>query len=90
MLSNAECVARHYDWVQCFYSVLAFPFVCLVIPGVQSLICHAKHTGYDETGVLQAKLMRSEFKTGEEEPVPRSKIVPALYPLYRGSKRVQL
>ena len=25
-------------WIQCFYSVLAFPFVCLIIPGVQSLI----------------------------------------------------
>ena len=35
-------------WIQCFYSVLAFPFVCIVIPGVQSLICHAKVTGYDE------------------------------------------
>ena len=77
-------------WVQTFYSVLAFPFVCLIIPGVQSLICHAKVTGYDERGVLQGKITRSEFKQGEEEPVPRSKIVRGCYPLYRGGKGMQL
>lgn len=77
-------------WVQCFYSVLAFPFVCLVIPGVQSLICHAKQTGYDESGVLQAKIKRKSFVSGDEEPVPRSKIFSTCYPLYRGGKGMQL
>lgn len=77
-------------WVQCFYSVLSFPFICLVIPGVQSIICHAKQTGYDESGVLQARIKRESFANGEEEPVPRSKIFTACYPLYRGAKGVQL
>jgi hypothetical protein len=77
-------------WVQCFYSVLPFPFICLVIPGVQSLICHAKQTGYDESGVLQGKITRAEFKAGEDEPVPRSKHLKNCYPLYRGGGNRQL
>jgi hypothetical protein len=75
-------------WIQCFYSVLAFPFVCIVIPGVQSLICHARITGYDEYGVLQAKLKREDFASvteDEREEAPRSKYVPACYPLFQGS-----
>ena len=75
------------DWIQCFYSVLAFPFVCIVIPGVQSLICHAKQTGYDEYGVLQARLTREDFAGVNEdfkEEAPRSKFVPACYPLFQG------
>jgi len=74
-------------WIQCFYSVLAFPFVCIVIPGVQSLICHAKQTGYDEYGVLQARLTREDFAGVNEdfkEEAPRSKFVPACYPLFQG------
>lgn len=75
-------------WIQCFYSVLAFPFVCIVIPGVQSLICHAKQTGYDEYGVLQARLVRDDFadvtEDGLREEAPRSKYVPACYPLFQG------
>lgn len=77
-------------WVQCFYSVLSFPFICLIIPGVQSLICHAKQTGYDESGVLQARITRETFAKGDEEPVPRSRILTSCYPLYRGGKGVQL
>lgn len=76
-------------WIQCFYSVLAFPFVCIVIPGVQSLICHAKVTGYDEYGVLQAKIKREDFASvyneDEKEEAPRSRYVPACYPLFQGA-----
>ena len=76
-------------WIQCFYSVLAFPFVCIVIPGVQSLICHAKVTGYDEYGVLQAKITRADFAKvygeDEKEEAPRSRYVPACYPLFQGA-----
>ena len=76
-------------WIQCFYSVLAFPFVCIVIPGVQSLICHAKITGYDEYGVLQAKIKREDFakvyQEDEKEEAPRSRYVPACYPLFQGA-----
>ena len=76
-------------WIQCFYSVLAFPFVCVIIPGVQSLICHAKITGYDEYGVLQAKIKREDFASvyneDEKEEAPRSRYVPACYPLFQGA-----
>ena len=81
-------------WIQCFYSVLAFPFVCIVIPGVQSLICHAKQTGYDEHGTLQAKLTRSRHEDGLDEfgveEAPRSKFVTACYPLIKGQSKVKL
>ena len=69
--------------------MLAFPFVCIVIPGVQSLICHAKVTGYDEYGVLQAKIKREDFASvyneDEKEEAPRSRFVPACYPLFQGA-----
>jgi hypothetical protein len=76
-------------WIQTFYSVLAFPFVCLIIPGVQSLICHAKQTGYDEFGTLQPRLVRTrtrEFDEDGNEEAPRSKIVPGCYPLLNGDR----
>ena len=81
-------------WIQCFYSVLAFPFVCIVIPGVQSLICHAKQTGYDEHGTLQAKFVRSRHDDGLDEfgveEAPRSKYIPACYPFIQGQSKVKL
>ena len=74
--------------------MLAFPFVCIVIPGVQSLICHAKQTGYDERGTLQAKFVRSRDDDGLDEfgveEAPRSKYITACYPLFQGQSKVKL
>ena len=71
-------------WTQSFYSLFAFPFVLTVIPGVQRMICTARPTGYDRNGRLHATLKRQHFNDdGQNEPEPRSKYVPACYPIWR-------
>lgn len=69
-------------WAQTFYNLLAFPFILAVIPGLQKLICHAPKTGYDHRGNLVLFRKRPTFEPLGEEAHPRSRIIPAFYPLF--------
>jgi hypothetical protein len=71
-------------WGQTLYNLLAFPFILMVIPGVNKLICHAPKTGYDRHGNLQRFKKRAIFEEDvEEEPNPRSRCAPACYPFFK-------
>ena len=74
-------------WAQTFYNLLAFPFILAVIPGVQKLFCYAAKTGYDDDGNLRLFTKRPTFQPLGEESNPRSRIIPAFYPL---SKRLRI
>jgi len=52
-------------WTKCFYGFMSFPFVVLKMPGINSLITHAKPTGYNPYG-LCVPYMGAE----EQRPVP--------------------
>lgn len=38
-------------WARVFYSMLAFPFILFVIPGVNSILTHTTATGYNGQGI---------------------------------------
>ena len=69
-------------WGQTLYNLLAFPFILMVIPGVNKLVCHAPKTGYNrQTGRLQRFRKRPTFAENvKEEPHPRSRIFHTCYP----------
>lgn len=69
-------------WGQTLYNLLAFPFILMIIPGVNKLVCHAPKTGYDrQTGRLQRFRKRPTFAENvKEEPHPRSRIFRTCYP----------
>lgn len=68
-------------WGQTLYNLLAFPFILMVIPGVNKVVCHAPKTGYTRDGRLKLFEKRFHFeKHVEDEPHPRSRVVPACYP----------
>lgn len=71
-------------WGQTLYNLLAFPFILMVIPGVNKLICHAPKTGYDRNGNLKRFRKRPTFEEDiEDEPNPRSRCAPACYPFVK-------
>ena len=71
-------------WGQTLYNLLAFPFILMVIPGVNKLICHAPKTGYDRNGNLKRFRKRATFEEDiEDEPNPRSRCAPACYPFVK-------
>jgi len=74
-------------WSQTFYNLLSFPFIFTVIPGLNKLVCHATKTGYDMEGTLRKFQKRATFAPVGEEPHPRSRIIPAFYPL---NKRIRI
>jgi hypothetical protein len=49
---------------------------------LQKLICHAPKTGYDYRGKLVLFQKRPTFEPLGEEAHPRSRIIPAFYPLF--------
>lgn len=69
-------------WGQTLYNLLAFPFILMIIPGVNKLVCHAPKTGYNrQTGRLQRFRKRPTFAENvKEEPHPRSRIFRTCYP----------
>jgi hypothetical protein len=38
-------------WARIFYSILAFPFIVFMIPGINSILTHTTATGYNRQGV---------------------------------------
>lgn len=52
-------------WVKCFYGFMSFPFVVLKMPMINSLITHAKPTGYNPYGLCVPYLGKEE-----QRPVP--------------------
>ena len=68
-------------WGQTLYNLLAFPFILMIIPGVNKLVCHAPKTGYDRDGNLKRFRKRPDFADDAwEDPNPRSRCVSACYP----------
>lgn len=68
-------------WGQTLYNLLAFPFIMMVIPGVNKIVCHAPKTGYTRDGFLKRFQKRAHFEENvEDEPHPRSRCIPACYP----------
>jgi hypothetical protein len=37
-------------WLKAFYGLMSFPFVLLLIPGISTLLSHARPTGYNRWG----------------------------------------
>ena len=68
-------------WGQTLYNLLAFPFILMIIPGVNKLVCHAPKTGYDRDGNLNRFRKRPDFTDDAwEDPNPRSRCAPMCYP----------
>lgn len=38
-------------WARIFYSLLAFPFIVFMIPGINSILTHTSATGYNRNGI---------------------------------------
>jgi hypothetical protein len=45
-------------WARCFYSLLAFPFIIFIIPGLNSILTHTSPTGYNKQGVCVPYLLK--------------------------------
>ena len=75
-------------WIKAFYGLMSFPFLLLLVPGVSSLFCHAKPTGYNPFGVCVPLLGVEEDasrvpwrKAASHRPPPQCGAAVAPHPL---------